>query len=102
MYVLNVLEFLFIVSALLNRFAVHIKGDAPQVVALCAKDNVVVAIDDIVGGLVYLEHRIDKKEADEEPSVVLHRETFDQVEPYHPIAKGKEIRETNTQNPEFA
>ena len=102
MYIFNVLEFLFIVSALLNRFAVHIEGDTPQVVALCAKDNVVVAEDDIVGGLVYLEHRIDKEEADEEPSVVLNCEAFDQIEPYHPIAKGKEIGETNTQNSEFA
>ena len=102
MYIFNVIEFLFIVSALLNRFAVHIEGDAPQVVAFCAKDNVVVAEDDVVGRLVYLEHRIDKEEADEEPSVVLHRETFDQVEPYHPIAKSKEIGETNAQNSEFA
>ena len=102
MYIFNVLEFLFIVCVLFNCFAVHIKGDAPQIIAFCAEDNVVVAIDDIVGGLVYLEHRIDKEEADEEPSVVLHRETFDQVEPYHPIAKGKEIRETNTQDPKFA
>lgn len=102
MYVFNVLEFLFIVSALLNRFAIHIEGDAPQIIAFCAEDNVVVAEDDVVGGLVYLEHRIDKEETDEEPSVVLNCEAFDQVEPYHPIAKGKEIGETNAQNSEFA